>query len=100
LIASIRAVDPTIACVKVTASTNKETRAEPVVLLYKRGLIHHVGNSRPFDRLEGEQTTWIPGEGKSPNRIDALVWAATYCMLADSAASKSDGRGFLNLARK
>ncbi len=62
----------------VTASRGKAIRAEPVVALYEQGRIHHVGM---FGALEGELCTWIPGEGKSPNRLDALVWAVTELMV-------------------
>lgn len=58
----------------VHASDSKRTRAEPVSALYEQNRIHHVGI---FSALEDEQCNWIPSEGKSPNRIDALVWAVT-----------------------
>lgn len=62
----------TIPYTTVWASDGKRTRAEPVSALYEQNKIHHVGS---FPALEDEQCGWIPGEGKSPNRIDALVWA-------------------------
>lgn len=56
----------------VRASRGKAVRAEPVVALYEKGLIHHVGE---FPELEDEMCTWVPGISKwSPNRLDALVW--------------------------
>lgn len=61
---------------EVWASRGKVTRAEPVVMLYEQGRIHHVGS---LAKLEDEMTTWDVKAGmKSPNRIDALVWAVTY----------------------
>lgn len=59
----------------VRASKGKRTRAEPVSVLYQQGLVHHVG---AFEELENELTsfTGAPGE-KSPDRLDALVWAMT-----------------------
>jgi hypothetical protein len=39
-----------------------------------RRSIHHVG-AASFAELEDEMTTWTP-EDESPNRMDALVWAA------------------------
>lgn len=57
----------------VWASRGKYVRAEPVSILYEQGKVHHVG---AFGALEDELTTWVPGE-KSPNRLDALVWAVT-----------------------
>lgn len=60
-------------CKKVTSTTSKEARAQPVALIYEspiqRGF--HVPG---LDLLEGEMTSWIPKESKdSPNRLDALV---------------------------
>ena len=59
----------------VRATRGKEVRAEPVADLYRRGYVHHVGY---FPELEDELTTWVPGEGRSPNRLDALVWGIIY----------------------
>ena len=65
----------------VTASESKYARAEPVQMLYEQQRFHHVGS---FGALESEMCTWSPfdEEGdmrksvRSPNRLDALVWAA------------------------
>ena len=57
---------------KATASRGKQQRAEPVSAMYQQGLVHHVGT---FTGLEDQAATWVPGEGKSPDRVDALVWA-------------------------
>lgn len=54
----------------VRATRGKQLRAEPVSLLYQRGLLHHCG---VFPDLEDQQCNWIPGE-KSPDRLDACVW--------------------------
>lgn len=62
----------------VWAARGKMTRAEPIALLYSQGRVHHYGR---FSKLEDEMTTWQPNTGaKSPNRIDALVWGATYLL--------------------
>lgn len=61
----------------VRASRGKATRAEPVAALYEQGRIHHVGT---FPALEDQMCSWVPGD-KSPDRLDALVWAATALML-------------------
>lgn len=60
-----------------TATRSKEARAEAPARLYSQGRVHHVGL---FDLLESELTTWEPdatdgGRAKSPNRLDALVYA-------------------------
>lgn len=57
-----------------TASRSKELRAEPIVGLYEQGRIVHVGKHTD---LEEEMLTWVPGRGKSPNRVDAMVWGFT-----------------------
>ena len=58
----------------IHASRGKQSRAEPVAALYEQGKVHHLGS---YPELEDEMTTWIPGHGDSPNRVDALVWAMT-----------------------
>jgi phage terminase large subunit-like protein len=59
----------------VSAGINKAARAQPIVSFYEQGLIRHVGI---FPKLENQQCTWSPLESKkSPDRIDALVWALT-----------------------
>ncbi len=64
----------------VHASRGKLTRAEPVAALYERGFIHHVGT---FPDLEKQLLTWIQGD-KSPDRLDALVWAFTELIVSRS----------------
>lgn len=57
----------------VWASRGKQTRAEPVSLLYEKGNVRHVG---AFPTLEQQMCSWAPGS-PSPDRMDALVWAVT-----------------------
>ena len=60
----------------VLATKGKVVRAEPVSALHERGLIHIVGR-QPV--LEGEISDWNPKlGGRSPNRLDALVWGAWF----------------------
>jgi phage terminase large subunit-like protein len=63
---------------KVHASRGKLTRAEPVAALYEQKKVHHVG---AFPKLEDEQTNYVAGVTKSPNRMDALVWGLSYLMI-------------------
>lgn len=65
----------------VRASRGKQLRAEPVSNLYQQGSVSHVG---VFPDLEDQQCNWLPGE-KSPDRLDALVWALTELMLGKNA---------------
>jgi phage terminase large subunit-like protein len=67
---------PTAPVCAVRASRGKVVRAEPVSLLYERGLVHHVG---PFMALE-DQLVMLGHETRSPDRADALVWAITDLM--------------------
>lgn len=57
----------------VHASVGKRARAEPVAALYEQGRVHHVGT---MPALEDEMCSVIE-DGKSPDRLDALVWAVT-----------------------
>lgn len=72
--ATIHAVDPNLRVDKIHAKASKASRAEPVSAMYERGLVHHAGF---FGMLESQMTTFVPGEGKSPDRMDALVHAIT-----------------------
>lgn len=76
---NLRAEDSTVPVKKVRASKGKYARAEPVVTLYEKGQIKH-GSS--LEELESEMVEFIPGiSSGSPNRMDALVWGATYLFL-------------------
>ena len=61
----------------VHASRGKLVRAEPVSALYEQGRVHHVG---AFPALE-DQLTQYDGSGNSPDRLDALVHAATAALV-------------------
>jgi phage terminase large subunit-like protein len=52
----------------------KHDKARPVATLYKHGKVSHV-SSADLQALEDTMTTWEPGEGKSPDAIDALCYA-------------------------
>lgn len=98
--AGLRAIDKSIPYSKVTASRGKMIRAEPIGALYKTNRIHHVGDGRLWQPLEDELTTWIPGEGKSPNRLDALVWAATFCHITETEPQGSSCANLLGNRRR
>lgn len=77
--ANIRTVDKQVSYKQVYASRGKYTRAEPIASLYEQGRVHHVGM---FPLLEDQMCGWEPLTGqKSPDRLDALVWALTELML-------------------
>jgi phage terminase large subunit-like protein len=74
--ANLRRVDPAIPYKAVHASRGKAIRAEPIAALYEQGKVHHVGG---FPELEDQMVEWGPNDPKqkSPDRMDALVWALT-----------------------
>jgi phage terminase large subunit-like protein len=68
--------DENVRIILVTSRRGKALRAEPVVSLYEQGRVFHLKGQLPL--LEEEQTSWVPGIGASPNRVDALVHAITH----------------------
>jgi phage terminase large subunit-like protein len=75
---NIRTVDRKVSYSPVWASRGKYTRAEPIASFYEQGKVHHVGM---FSLLEDQMCQWEPLTGqKSPDRLDALVWALTMLM--------------------
>ena len=75
---AILSIDPTIKVLEVHSKHGKQLRAEPIVLAYEQKRVHHVGY---LQDLESQMYSWIPGEGKSPDRIDALVHALTALLI-------------------
>lgn len=73
--ANLYTVAPEVPFRAVRASRGKAVRAEPVAAMYEQGRIHHVGQ---FTTLEDQLCEFVPGvTDKSPDRMDALVWAVT-----------------------
>ncbi len=82
LVASvICGLDSSVPITPVRATRGKYLRAEPVAALYEQSRVHHVGG---FKELENEMIAFdlngLPS-GKSPDRLDALVWAVTHLAL-------------------
>jgi phage terminase large subunit-like protein len=75
---TLETIDKTVPIRLVHAARGKQTRAEPISALYDQGRIHHVGS---LTQLEDQMTCWIPNEGSSPDRVDALVWAIWELMI-------------------
>ena len=61
--------------IEARATDGKRVRAEPISAKYEQRLARHRRGGVP--KLESEMVSWVPGEGKSPNRVDAWVWCAT-----------------------
>ncbi|MGE0701625.1 MAG: DNA-packaging protein [Hyphomicrobiaceae bacterium] len=80
----IRSVDANAPVKKVHASRGKFARAEPIAALYAENRVVHVGE---FPALENQMCDFGPeglSEGRSPDRVDALVWALTELMLTST----------------
>lgn len=61
------------------ARTNKRIRAEPIALLYAQGRVKHLAH---FPALEDEMCRFGADDfQKSPDRVDALVWAVSHLLL-------------------
>ncbi len=78
----LRAVSAAMPLRLAHAVRSKGARAEPVAALYGAGRMFHVG---AFPALEDEMCgltlAGYEGPGRSPDRADALVWAAATLML-------------------
>lgn len=70
----VRTVDRSVPYSAVRASRGKLVRAEPVAALYEQEKVHHVGE---FKTLEDQLISYTVSSRKSPDRLDALVWAIT-----------------------
>jgi predicted phage terminase large subunit-like protein len=86
--ATLRMVDQNVPVTTVWASRGKVTRAEPISALYEQGRMHHVGT---FPQLEAQMTNFTSdfdreAAGYSPDRLDAMVWAATELLVEPMAS--------------
>lgn len=84
----VRQVDPDVPYRAVVARRGKVLRAEPVSALYEQGRVRHVGR---LDTLEDQMCSFslegIRGlASRSPDRVDALVWAITDLLLGRAKA--------------
>jgi len=79
--AVIRTVDRDVPYSKVHASRGKVSRAEPIAALFEQGRAHLVG---PMHDLADQMCTYVPGESRSPDRMDAMVWGATELIGSES----------------
>ena len=82
----LRAVNPVMPLRLEHAVRGKGARAEPVATLYETGRMRHVGMFKALeDELCGMTPLSYEGPGRSPDRADALVWAAAALMLGPQA---------------
>ena len=80
----IRTVDRNVAYSKVYATRGKILRAEPVSALYEQKRVSHCG---VFSDLEDQMCSYSGGNGKSPDRLDALVWCLTELSKSSMSAT-------------
>ncbi len=79
--AMLRSVDADLPVSTVRATRGKFLRAEPVAALYEQGRVAHAA---AFAELEDQMCDFGPdglSSGRSPDRLDALVWALTALVL-------------------
>jgi phage terminase large subunit-like protein len=84
--AVIHEADAAIVVKQVRATRGKYLRAAPVAQLYEQGRVRHAG---AFPALEDEMCAFGPDgleSGRSPDRLDALVWAVTALALTSRAS--------------
>ncbi len=89
--AMLQSIDANLPLTLVRASRGKFTRAEPVAALYEQGRVRHAAR---FEKLTDQMADFGPdglSSGRSPDRLDALVWAITA--LTTSVASEPRVRG-------
>lgn len=84
----VRTVRKDVSFELVNASRGKQRRAEPIAAIYEQFRAHHVTT---FAALEDEMCSWTPDSDKSPNRMDALVWAVTELVPAEQQKPKPRG---------
>ena len=80
--AVLSAEDASVPVLMRRASRGKWLRAEPVAALYEQDRVRHAGR---FPALEDEMCDFAPeglSNGRSPDRLDALVWALGELMLS------------------
>lgn len=104
---AIHTIDPSIKVLEVHARQGKQLRAEPVTLAYDQKRVTHVNHDGRLDELELQMTSWIPGEGKSPDRVDALVHGLTALLikppqgfLGGKIKAKSPGGTAMGIGRR
>lgn len=87
----IRQVDASMPIKQIRAFKGKWLRAEPVAALYAQGRCHHVG---VWPDVEDQMVQLTPenlAAGKSPDNLDALVYAITELLLAKHAKPRIRG---------
>ncbi|MDP1911296.1 MAG: terminase family protein, partial [Hyphomicrobium sp.] len=90
VIAILRQIDETVAVRTVRATRGKWLRAEPVAALYAEGRIAHVGLHTTLEEQMLAFGADGLSRGRSPDRVDALVWALSELAIAPQAPGFAD----------
>ena len=72
---------------EVNSRRGKVIRADPVVAIYEKERVHHVGTA--LGELEDQLVSWVPGND-SPDRLDALVHGLTNLAKTFEPATVAD----------
>ena len=89
--AVIGEADANVPVIAVRATQGKWLRAEPVAALYEQGRVKHAG---AFPALEDEMCDFgLDGlsSGRSPDRLDAMVWAVTRAVVRGAGRAAGEG---------
>ena len=81
VVSVLRQVDEAVAVRTVRATRGKWLRAEPVAALYAEGRVAHVGVHAALEEQMLAFGADGLSRGRSPDRVDALVWALTDLMI-------------------
>lgn len=85
VVSILRQIDEAVPVRSVRATRGKWLRAEPVAALYAEGRVAHVGVHATLEEQMLAFGADGLSRGRSPDRVDALVWALTDLMI-DRAA--------------
>lgn len=96
----LKQADMSLPIKTVRATEGKKTRAEPVALLWEADEQHAFMSPESADslaKLIDQMVTWVPGTF-SPDRVDALVWAASHLRNRPSGKGKATVPGRMGMA--
>jgi hypothetical protein len=99
---TVRTARASIPYREVTASRGKHVRAEPISALYEQGRVRHNGMFPELEEQMVSMTTSGYQGSKSPDRLDAAVWAITELNPNNAMTSEApsiDGERILAGAR-
>lgn len=94
--AVIRSADPSVAIKSVTSSRGKTLRAEPIAALWEQKRAHIVGSMPPLeDQCCNFTHNFDRARDGSPDKLDAMVFAATELMSSAAPGAYFSGAALL-----